>query len=152
MDITSTFQFAGHKVVKLLVEIPIGYDNEKSSLLNYYASYDTEYQSDKWAGSVIIGFRQCNKEGKKPDVIYEVVVVGRFIYVGSDSEDTKREFIDFLKTSGAATVIPLARSAIASASALCGSPNVCIVPNINVYQLNWTVPGEDISDSTQTNT
>lgn len=143
MDATSTFQFVGHKVVKLLVQVPIGYNqNEKPNSINYYASYDVEYQTDRWVGSVTIGFHQKSREGDDSDVLFEVIVTGRFVYPSNNTEEAKNEVVNFLKTSGAATVVPLARAAVASAGALCGSQNVCIVPNINVYQLNWALPNQ----------
>ncbi len=140
MGVISPFQFVGHKIEKLLVEVPFGFDNKKSDQLNYFATYGGEFQKDKWVGSVTIAFRQMNKDNEQPTVLFEVVVVGRFIFNASDSDEDKNAFINFLKTSGAATVVPLARAAVASAGALCGSPDVCIIPNINVYNLKWTLP------------
>ena len=139
-EILSKFQFVDHKITKMLVELPIGYKGERSESINYFATYATEYHEDFWNGSVTIGFRQQSKDAENPSTLYEIIISGRFTYSGENNGETEKEFVKFLKSSGAATLIPLARAAITSAGAISGYPGVCTIPNINVYQMNWIEP------------
>ena len=137
MELMSDFQYVGHSIAKMKLEFPVDTMLQKAETINYLASWHAEYSENRWHGAVTIGFQQLDGASENPSVLFEIVVVGRFISSGTDSEESRNEFVRFLKSSGAATLISIARAAIISAGALCGFPGLCTIPNINVYAMNW---------------
>ena len=148
MSALSSFQFIRHEIPQIQINIPGDYSDESPLSVQYCAKYRTYHDEGRWTGDVMLAFRKELSPQDSTEFLYEIVIVGGFTSRGENTEEDKESFVRYLKTSGATTLIPIARAALVSTSAIMGHPDLCTIPNINVYNLNWTEPeAEDSSDA-----
>ena len=143
-NILSDFQLQEHKIPKLSIHIGSLSSEAQIKLNSYFANCNVYYLNDEWSGNVMLGLRSV-PETEENDLssMFEIVIVGCFTCKGENTEDAKKDFTNHLQLNGAATLIPLARAALQTASSLMGYHNQCLIPNINVYKLKWNRKGDE---------
>lgn len=137
----SRFQYRDHKIPKLSITIPENFHPDEMQTIAYFANYSINYGNGAWLGTIVLGFQQRTSQEDDAPVLFEIVCIGNFLFQAEKSDQSRAEFIDFLQKSGAATLIPIERAAMLSAGAIAGYPNICVIPNINVYSLQWAEVG-----------
>lgn len=148
MAIASDFQLEKYTIPKLLIEVSPDYVKSGNDTIGYFAKSGEEYEDGQWVGEVMLGFRMTS-EANPSKLLYEIIIMGRFKYPGNNEEDSKLKFIRLMQTSGAATLIPIARAALVSACTLTGHINTCSIPNINVFEMSWNTSSDDQSSDSE---
>ena len=108
--------------------------------LQYFATCSSEYLNGQWRGEVRLGFRQLPEGTDDTSIeasIYEVIIDGKFSMRGDNNDEDREQFTKRLKINGASTLIPIARAAMASTTAIMGYPNKLLIPNISVGSIKW---------------
>ena len=146
MPIASGFQMEEYKILRLSVEaFP---DSDDNGTIGYFAKDRIEHEGGRWTGEVMLGFRKTS-ESDPATVLYEIIIVGKFKLPDEDKEDSKARFRKFLRGNGAATLIPIARAALVTTSALTGHPGKHSIPNINVFDMQWNTSSDEQSAETE---
>ena len=136
MSLVSEFQVEEYHIVKLHADMTI-IAKPVEVELQYYASYSSEYGSDgKWKGEIGIGFRHVPVDNEQA-IVSEVALNGKFSMLGEDSDEGRETFEKRLRINGASTLIPIARAALTSVSAIMGYPNKITLPNLSVMAMKW---------------
>ena len=71
--------------------------------------------------------------------LMEAIIVGEFVEATAKNDSNEALFDTHLKLNGAATLIPILRSAICTTGSIMGFPNQYSLPNIDVRQMEWSV-------------
>ena len=137
----SPFQVEEYHIVRIHADMSIVTEPVKIES-QYYAQASSEYSDGKWRGDVGIGFRYIKTEDEQ-GIIAEIVINGKFSMAGQNDDIGKEMFENRLKINGASTLIPIARAALASTSAIMGYPNKLTLPNINVKSMKWKEAEEE---------
>lgn len=148
MAIASDFQLVNHMIPKLFIEVSPAYTKCSEDTLEYFAKSGAGYEDGLWDGEVMLGFRMTS-ETNPSKLLFEIVIMGEFKYPGKNDEDSKLRFIKLMQTSGAATLIPIARAALISTSTLTRHVDTCSIPNINVAELSWNISSDDQSSNSE---
>ena len=140
--IMSDFQMQDYCIKKLTYEYIPNLTENAQVPLEYYAHATHECLDGVFNGNVFLGFRAVLKEQPSKDqahdiTLYEVVIQGSFSMPAADQPDAEKRFVKMMKINGAASLIPIARAALVSASSVMHIPKAFPLPNINVYELVW---------------
>ena len=149
--IMSDFQMQDYCIKKLTYEYIPSLTENAQVPLEYYAHTTHECREGAFHGNVSLGFRATLKEQSMKDLahditLYEVVIQGSFSMPAADQPDAEKRFVEMMKVNGAASLIPIARAALVSASSVMHIPKAFYLPNINVFELAWkeSVPASPI--------
>lgn len=132
----SAFQLKEYKIQKMVINAPGENVTPETTTLLYFANCDVTRSDHGWTGNIAIGLKIAPKD-EADTTLLETVIVGTFMDGSDDTPENKERFEKLLKLSGATTLIPIARAAACSAVSIMGYHGKLIIPNINVYTLNW---------------
>lgn len=141
---SSHFQMKRYYIYRLNFDNPLADYSPDAVALGYFANMNHSYADGQWHGTIAIGFRlipaeDANKDIQNGSTLMEAIIIGEFIETSAKNDSNEALFITHLKLNGAATLIPILRSAVCTTGSIMGFPNQYSLPNIDVRQLDWVV-------------
>ena len=154
-NVASDFQMMEFHTRELLLRIPIDFDADALSFgYRAHLEHGVDRETQKRIGKVQLNFKLIDGEDFTLDdetnqtFSATIACQGKF-EMSAEAGDQDR-FLEMLKTAGAATMIPIARSHIMTACSLVGASGNVRIPNINVYAINTWIEESLSPDSIST--
>ena len=147
-NLSSHFQMKRYYIYRLHFDNPLADCSPDAAALCYFAKMNHAYADGQWNGTIALGFRLMPAEDADKDIqngatLMEAIIIGEFAEPTAKNDSNEALFVTHLKLNGAATLIPILRSAVCTTGSIMGFPNQYSLPNIDVRQLDWDA-GDDI--------
>lgn len=141
---SSLFQMSRYYIHRLHFDNPMADCSPDAAALGYFAKANHTYADGQWNGTIVLGFKliptdDAARNTQNDSGLMEAIIVGEFVEATAKNDSNEALFDTHLKLNGAATLIPILRSAICTTGSIMGFPNQYSLPNIDVRQMEWSV-------------
>ena len=145
-DITSKFQMQDCFVREVILHKPVILEPPFELSTSYHGDivYGLRVEDNSSRYAVIsLSLRLMQGTDLEADVssneIFSVRIFAQSGFIAPVSYVDEKKFLEMVKTTGAASMIPIMRAYVTGVLAICGIPSDIRIPNIDVTALEWEI-------------